>query len=98
MLKVTKISSYGGACPFQLEGELEDGRDVYVRFRWARLRIHEVTPDEGVGGPLLFECKYGEPPLGYMEPENLVDLTKGKFEWPPIKTWDALVDQARSKA
>lgn len=36
---VSKINWEGGACPYQLEGETDNGESVYVRYRAGNLRI-----------------------------------------------------------
>ena len=38
-LKVAQLEMTCGACPSQWEGELEDGRAIYIRYRWGRLGV-----------------------------------------------------------
>lgn len=42
-MKVTSIVQTSTACPSQWEGTLEDGRMVYVRYRWGYLSVR-VSP------------------------------------------------------
>lgn len=37
MLKISKIEQTCYACPSQWEIDLEDGRHIYVRYRWGTL-------------------------------------------------------------
>lgn len=34
MIVISKLLSYGGACPYQLEAETSDGKWLYIRYRW----------------------------------------------------------------
>lgn len=38
MVIIKKIHYSGGACPYQLEGETEDGKWIYIRYRGGMLR------------------------------------------------------------
>ena len=39
MIKVVKIESEGGACPYQVEAVTDDNRPVYARYRHGHLRV-----------------------------------------------------------
>lgn len=39
MIVVAKVTSAGGACPFQVEGVTDKGEPVYARYRWGNLRV-----------------------------------------------------------
>jgi len=61
-MKVKKITDCGGACPYQCEGFLEDGREFYLRYRSGNLTLRawdqtgtmmadkSVVFREGIGG------------------------------------------------
>lgn len=38
-IRVVKVEHFGGACPTQLEGKTEDGKEVYARYRGGRLSV-----------------------------------------------------------
>jgi len=52
---VAEVTSFGGACPTQLEGKTEDGKEVYARYRGGRLRVE-------IDNEVLFskQLDYGE--------------------------------------
>jgi hypothetical protein len=53
MISVTKLIKTCDACPAQWEGETEEGKYVYIRFRFGQLRIEvdkEVVYQQKVGG------------------------------------------------
>jgi hypothetical protein len=75
-LRVTSIRQTCDACPSQWEGTLEDGREIYVRYRWGILHI-------GVGGrgrEWLLETLSHDLD-GVLTFEELVNATQGKIEW-----------------
>jgi len=39
MIKISKIISAGGVCPYQLQANTDDGRWLYVRYRNGMLRF-----------------------------------------------------------
>ena len=39
MIVVAKVTSAGGACPFQVEGVTDKGEPVYARYRHGNLRV-----------------------------------------------------------
>lgn len=41
--KFKSLLKISDACPTQWEGQLEDGRNVYIRFRFGRLTVH-ISP------------------------------------------------------
>lgn len=38
-ITVSEVHNFGGACPTQLEGKTDDGKEVYVRYRHGYLRV-----------------------------------------------------------
>lgn len=45
-MKVKEITSSGGACPYQCEGVLEDGRIFYLRYRWGKLTLRAAAHED----------------------------------------------------
>jgi hypothetical protein len=39
ILKLTELNQTCSACPSQWEGKVEDGKMIYVRYRWGNLEI-----------------------------------------------------------
>ena len=49
-MKLRTLEKTCEACPAQWEGQLEDGRYVYVRYRWGVLRVGMGdTKDQAIG-------------------------------------------------
>jgi hypothetical protein len=68
------------ACPSQWEGRLEDGRMVYVRYRWGYLSVcvsPKPTTDvmDAVGGEEVFGTEHGEGLDGGMDNDEMLKLT-----------------------
>ena len=56
MMKIKSLQQTCFACPSQWEGELEDGRFIYIRYRWGNLGF-------GIGNTLseaIENYNYGE--------------------------------------
>jgi hypothetical protein len=76
MIKIVKAVSTCGACPSQWDAWTDDGKYVYIRYRWGHLSIsYEV-----LGEPIL-EKNIGDEYGGVMSFEELVEHTKGVIEW-----------------
>jgi len=60
MMRVLWIKQTCSACPTQFEGEFEDGRFFYARYRWGNLTIHvgESVEDAVISRP-IFEKSVG---------------------------------------
>jgi hypothetical protein len=84
MLKVVELQRTCIACPSQWEGRTDDGRAVYVRYRWGHLSVRvgkDITAavrnrDE------VFNAVVGHSYDGLMTYDKLKDLTVGFVEWP----------------
>jgi hypothetical protein len=55
MIVVAKVTSAGGACPFQVEGVTDKGEEVYARYRWGNLRVE-------VAGEVVYRWRKKEEP------------------------------------
>ena len=90
MLNVIVLTKTCGACPAQWEGVVEDGRMIYIRFRWGWLSVrvsNEATKDisDAVGGKEIFGIKHGAYNDGFMEFEELEKLTKDVLDLSDLK-------------
>jgi hypothetical protein len=70
MLIIAKIKQTCFACPSQWEGTTEDGKDVYIRFRWGCLRMD-------INGETVAEMDVGEDGMsGCMDLDQALDNLK----------------------
>ena len=87
MLKVVKLIQTCYACPSQWEGTLDDGRMIYIRFRWGNLTI-SVSPTpttdvyDAVGGEVIYSKRTSDGLDGVMDYEEFKSLTKGLLNLP----------------
>jgi hypothetical protein len=84
LIKVVKVMKTCGAFPAQWEGKTEDGKDVYVRYRWGNLRVHvaNVTGEDALYGTCVVDESYGDELCGELSYGELKELTKDVMEWP----------------
>lgn len=86
-LRVKELTQTCSACPSQWEGTLDDGRMVYVRYRWGYLSVR-VSPGEAddvmdaVGGEEVFGAEIGDELAGVLTYQQLRDCTSEFVEWP----------------
>jgi hypothetical protein len=79
-MKVISLIQTCSACPSQWEGKLEDGRMIYIRYRWGGLAIQissQPTDDvyDAVAGDYLFKKYYHGGGLdGYITLPEVVDI------------------------
>ena len=88
MMKVKNIKNTCGACPSQWEGNLDDGRMIYIRYRWGYLSIrvsnnpsndvYDAVDGEEVFGKQVDEGGWA----GVISYEAVKQLTKGIIEFP----------------
>jgi hypothetical protein len=92
MITVTSLIQTCESCPSQWEGRTNDGRYVYVRYRWGYLSIgigqtfreavSRRTADGQNIGPREFGKSIGDSYDGEMTLEQLKSHTAGEFIWP----------------
>lgn len=83
MIRVTKVTRTCHACPSQWEGETDDGRFVYARYRWGALTVGiGVTLAEAIKARRRFYWEGGSELDGCMDYGELRDATFGHFTWP----------------
>lgn len=91
MISVVKVRQTCSACPSQWDGETDDGKMVYVRFRWGHLAvtvgkdIWGETPD----GVRVVDLYHGDGLAGFMDYMELRELTKDVVTWPDQMENDA---------
>ena len=79
--KIKKITKTCGGYPSQWEGKLENGKMIYIRYRWGLLdvRISKKPTDdilEAVKGKSIYKKYIGGPYDGVIEDEQLFPLLK----------------------
>ena len=85
MLRATKIVETCGACPAQWSGRLEDGRELYIRFRWGHLRAE-------VAGEVIFEWSKGDRISGVMGFQELERHLKDCIDFSEVEWVDGVED------
>lgn len=45
-IRVKSIKDLGTSCPTQFEGETEDGKYIYIRYRWDKLTVRLAPSEE----------------------------------------------------
>lgn len=86
-VRIVKAVETCSACPLQYECETDDGKFVYVRFRWDILTI-------GIGASMdeAVENAMGETPvLRQVRIDNLTDLVGVKYASLHVIDWDEVV-------
>lgn len=92
-LRVESVTWTCGACPSQWEGRLDDGRRIYVRYRWGRLsvRVSDAPTDDtmdAVGGTEVVGVQLSDGLDGLLTYEELGAATRGVVEWPAAVSTD----------
>lgn len=75
MIEVDELLMTCGACPSQWEGVTDEGKRLYIRYRWGYLRID--LDDETIYG-----SQVGDEMDGYMDYKELKSLTKDILDLP----------------
>ena len=80
-MKILNLTKTCWMCPSQWEGTLEDGKMVYIRYRWGHLTIttsKEPSNDiqDAVDGEMLLELQVGDDFCGNMENEDMLSYLK----------------------
>ncbi len=89
-IKISKIDSSGGACPYQIEAQTEDGQYFYLRYRGGRFRAGVAptnkdfwTGDYSKGSPYnIIDVKCGDDLDGSVYHEEFIHLLEGKVIFP----------------
>ena len=74
-LQIRRIERTCSACPSQWEGEMVDGRSVYIRYRWGRLTVGIGNNIDEAIDSVVFDLDYGDLFDGAMNLDEVLDLT-----------------------
>ncbi len=90
-MKVVSIIQTCGGCPSQWEGKLDDGRMIYIRYRYGGLAINiSALPTDDVGeaviGDYLFKKQVGENLDGYITLPEVISIIEKEHNL----IWDSL--------
>lgn len=72
MLLIVKLKQTCHACPSQWEGKTDNGKDVYIRYRWGILRV------DLNGSEIFCEDIAGDGLDGVLSTEELKTVLMGK--------------------
>jgi hypothetical protein len=86
-LKIENLKKTCHACPAQWEGFLNDGRAIYIRYRWGYLSVcisPKVTGDisDAVNGYEIFHKQFGGEYHAELEESELQEITEEVLEFP----------------
>lgn len=83
MVTIKKILTAGGACPYQIEAETDDGQFFYLRYRNGVLRYGVWPSAEKCDCTnYLFVDQIGERYAGWADHETLSKVLDGKVQFP----------------
>lgn len=83
--KIKKLERTCFACPSQWEGELEDGRMIYIRYRYGCLYVkisENYTNDisDAVRNKIIYQKYIGGDYDGVMDNEEMLSILKDVIE------------------
>lgn len=79
-LKITSLTQTCEACPSQWEGELEDGREIYIRYRWGTLTVNVSKGTlSAVEGPQVYYNEIGDEYDGIINQGTMLNHIKEMF-------------------
>ncbi len=86
MITVKKLVKTCFACPAQWEGETDDSRLVYIRYRWGYLSVKISEPNktditDAVRGDEVFGKDLSDPFGGYMNDKELKEVLSGVVDF-----------------
>lgn len=90
MIRVVEVQQTCGGCPSQWEGQTDDGRAVYARYRYGKLWVGLSEPGGTVDDAVVATIEkrstvhkiIGDEYDGWMEYDELQEHTAGVIEWP----------------
>lgn len=86
MIKIKKLLSYGGACPYQLEAITEDDKWLYIRYRHGVLSYVVANSEkEWMDNDCIeydFSEQIGEGFDGYADHDLIYRALKDKIQFP----------------
>lgn len=85
MNKVKYIKQTRSACPSQWEGELENGQDFYIRYRWGHLTLDVPF------GTTIFGKQLGGSLSGYLSDYRMLDALSQHLDFSNVE-WESDYD------
>jgi len=90
-LRILRLTNTCNACPAQWEGWLNDGRAIYIRYRWGYLSVRvseEATKDiaDAVSGNEIYGRRIGHGLDGFMDYDILKEKTGDVLIFPDIRS------------
>ncbi len=86
-MKIIGMTKTCDVCPSQWEANLDDGRMLYIRYRWGHLTVN-ISPSptkdvmDAVDGPSLFSESIGDDYDGFLSEDELMAAVMPKLaEW-----------------
>lgn len=82
-MRLAKLERTCIACPSQWDGILEDGREVYIRYRYGQLRVNIGNPtliEPVFNNELLVDKQLGDDLDGVMETGEMLEETGFEYE------------------
>lgn len=97
MFKVSAIHQTCWACPSQWEGKLDDGRGVYIRYRWGDLTIQVGhLPMDLRQWPTILDKDVGDALDGLMGWDEMVSETATVLDFSAVDPTEFYLQEARS--
>lgn len=86
-LKLVSMTQTCWGCPSQWDAMTDDGRQVYIRYRWGCLSVRvgkpgDMTEYAGVRGEPFIDEQHGDGLDGIMSTETLIRVCGSRVEWP----------------
>lgn len=85
-IKIVKIDSAGGACPYQIEGETENGEYFYLRYRhgllMAGISDKEETFTHSINSYNVVNQQLGDEYDGWPDDAKIRKAIEGKIIFP----------------
>lgn len=71
MIKCVALRQTCGGCPSQWEGETDDGREIYIRYRWGRLSLSVWPKGDPSKEEFISEQDIGDPLDGHLDEDRM---------------------------
>ena len=83
---VITLERFGSQCPTQWGARTEDGREIYIRYRWGRLRAGFETSE---WWDWIYDTQVGPEGDGSMTTDDMMEYTREVIDWSrlPIYIW-----------
>lgn len=86
MTRIVRLVQTCVACPSQWDGWTDDGRRIYIRYRWGYGSVSIAAPGDGdeyaaVNGECIAEWEGAESLDGYISEAEMMAAVADKIEW-----------------